>query len=233
MNDNRQQFAFAFFLVIAVIAVFAALSGDGLEITSDDRDDSSQDACLRTPDGRIICPNRDPRRKHGGPLVYGVPSVGDGCEGIAPNLLDLPPELRTPNYAGGSCCHCAHIDVLNWHGFHQQADWWRRNHSGGFSVSGGARIMESLGLRYAYTTTGDERLLEWCSRNGHGAAIHYYPSHAITFRGYANGYAYLCDNNRTKTLIKVEKQTFIRNWKGYGGCALTLVYSPSPPVAWR
>jgi hypothetical protein len=36
---------------------------------------------------------------------------------VAANLLDLPPDLRTHNYAGGSCCHCAIQDVLRWHGF--------------------------------------------------------------------------------------------------------------------
>jgi len=235
VNDRNQagQAVFVVLLVVAIIAVFSLFAGDGIEMTDDSPDDSKQDACFRTRDGKLVCPNRDPRRQAGGPLTQNVPIVGDECEGIAANLLDLPPELRTRNYAGGSCCHCAHIDVLNWHGFHEQADWWRANHSGGFSVSGGARIMERLGLRYAYTTNGDERLLEWASRNGHGAAIHYYSSHAITFRGYAHGYAYLCDNNRPGTLIKVEKSEFIRRWKGYGGCALTIVYSPSPPVPWQ
>lgn len=220
-------------MALAVAAFALTMFGDSDSGKAEPDPHADRDACLRTPDGRWVCPNRDPKRKAGGPFTVNVPKVGDECEGIAWNLLDLPVELRQKNYAGGSCCHCAHQDVLHWHGFHEEAEWWRQNHSGGFSVSGGARIMDQLGMAYAYTTRGDERLLEWASRNGHGAAIHYYPSHAITFRGYANGYAYLCDNNRTGTLIKVEKNEFIRNWRGYGGCALTIVYSPHPPIEWK
>lgn len=157
--------------------------------------------------------------------------VEDAAEGVAPNLLDLPPELRTKNYyKDGSCCHAAIQDVLKWHGFYELARWWRQNYYGAFGVSSGARVMDRLGLQYVCTTNGDERLLEWCSRNRHGAAIHYYRRHAITFRGYADGYAILCDNNRTHQLIRVPKATFIQRWKGYGGCAITVVYSPAPPI---
>ena len=230
--SNRNQAA-ALWLLVAVVVLACWLLATDDPGKADPDPHADADACYRTPDGKLVCPYRDPKRKEGGPLTVNAPIVGDECEGIAWNLLDLPIELRQKNYAGGSCCHCAHQDVLHWHGFHEQAEWWRANNSGGFSVSGGARIMERLGLRYAYTTRGDVRLLEWASRNGHGAAIHYYPNHAITFRGFADGKAYLCDNNRTKTLIEVEKNEFIRRWKGYGGCALTLVYSPSPPIAWR
>ena len=169
------------------------------------------------------CPVRDAR-------AFAAVLVEDAAEGVAPNLLDLPPELRSRNYAGGSCCHAAIQDVLRWHGFHELAAWWRQNYSGAFGVSSGVQVMERLGLRYAYTTRGDERLLEWCSRNRHGAAIHYYTGHAITFRGYAGGYAILGDNNRPHQLIRVPKQTFIQRWKQYGGCALTVVYSPTPPI---
>jgi hypothetical protein len=151
---------------------------------------------------------------------------------VAANLLDLPPELRCHNYGNGSCCHCAIQDVLRWHGFHGTADWWHDNLSGAYSVDEGARELERLGFRYAYTVTGDEAFLEWCSRNHHGAAIHYYPSHAITFRGYQDGYAILQDNNHPDDVVRVPKATFIENWKGYGGRALSVVYSPYPPRPW-
>ena len=234
MNQNQTgQAAFVLLLVVTLIGIGALMSGDGITLTDDSPDDSSQDACFRTPDGRWVCPNRDPKRVRGGPLTTNTPTVEDGCEGIAHNLLDLPPELRSRNYAGGSCCHAALQDVLKWHGYFSEADWERANHSGGFSVSGCARTMERLGLDYAYTTSGDVRLLEWASRNGHGAVIHYYSNHAITFRGFHDDAAILCDNNRTGQLIRVPKTEFISRWRGYGGCALTLVYSPMPPVAWQ
>lgn len=224
--ETRNQAGQVAFVLCVALALLAA----GLALTTDDEGragpsgEERYDACFRTPDGRWVCPRRD---------LVRLPTVEDGCEGVAWNLLDLPPELRSRNYAGGSCCHAAIQDVLKWHGFDAEAEWWRANKSGAYSVADGARVMDRLGLRFAYTTRGDERLLEWASRNGHGAAIHYYPAHAITFRGYANGHAWLCDNNRTRQLIKVPKAEFVRRWKGYGGCALSLVYSPSPPLAWR
>jgi len=165
--------------------------------------------------------------------AFGFPSSAFAYQPqVAANLLDLPPDLRTHNYAGGSCCHCAIQDVLRWHGFHGTADWWHENRSGSYSVDEGARELERLGFRYAYTVTGDAEFLEWCSRNGHGAAIHYYPAHAITFRGYDDGYAVLQDNNHPDDLVRVPKDTFLENWKGYGGRALTVVYSPYPPRPW-
>jgi len=187
--------------------------------------DREQSDC---PDGKCPVEQPDPRRPRGGPLTQ--QPVGDLAEGIAPNLLDLPPRLRTRNYAGGSCAHAAIIDLLKWHGMFSKANWWRSSHRGAYGVWDAVQDMERAGLRYAYTTRGDERLLEWASRNGHGAMIHYYYGHAVTFRGYADGYAYLCDNNRTGQLIEIPKDEFIRRWKGYGGRAITLVYSPTPPI---
>ena len=195
-------------------------------------DQPAQDACPVDADGNRVCPANIRKQ-----LVEAFAVVNSGELGtvfdtaeMAPNLIDLPPELRTTNYAGGSCMHAAIQDVLKWHGLNEAADWWRDNLSGGYSVSDGARQLEEMGFQFAYTTDGDEELLEWCSRNRHGAAIHYYTMHAITFRGYADGYAYLTDNNRTQADIKVPKAEFVRNWKSYGGAALTVVYSPAPPV---
>lgn len=218
MSDRRDPFLPLFLLVAAALAMASWLFRAESQ--------SSGNGCRRDAAGRVVY--RQQVRADWGSLAARL--VGDRAEGIGPNLLDLPPSLRATNYAGGSCCHAAIQDVLRWHGFHEAADWWRKNLSGAYSVSDGARQLESLGFRYAYTTTGDETLLDWCSRNRHGAAIHYYPAHAITFRGYVNGYAILQDNNRPNEVIRVPKQTFIRNWKGYGGCALTVVYSPAAPI---
>jgi len=82
--------------------------------------------------------------------------------------VDLPPELRQRNYGGGSCMHASLITILRWQGLDDLADRWRRTYGGAASVSDLARISERLGLRYAWTTTGDERLLEWASRTRTG-----------------------------------------------------------------
>ena len=147
--------------------------------------------------------------------------------------LDLPVELREHNYAGGSCFHAGTISVLRHQNLHQVADYWRANFSGGASVSTITRIAEDIGLRYAYTNIGDPEFLEWCSRTRRGASITYYSRHAITFCGYVGGNAILMDNNRVEKEIKVPKSEFIRNWRGYGGQAFTVVYAPDPPRPWK
>jgi len=194
--------ALALFIAV-LIGCFAGCGGLVIE---------SEQSC--PPSGcPIECPDDQP--------CYVPPKVN--------TLLDLPPSLRTHNYAGGSCAHAGIIDVLKWHGFDAEAAYWRSNHRGAFSVSSGASYMNRKGFRYAYTTKGDADFLEWCSRNRHGAMIHYYSGHAITFRGYENGHAILQDNNRPDKRIRVKKSDFVRRWKGYGGNALTIVYSPAPP----
>lgn len=150
---------------------------------------------------------------------------------VAP--MDLPIELRCENYAGGSCSHAALISVLRWQGLDAIADQWRKTYAGAAGVTDLARHAETLKLRYAYTTRGDEAFLQWASDTRRGAAIHYFPNHAITFCGYdASGQAVLLDNNRVQSYIRVPKGEFVRAWKSYGGCALTVVYQPPPPKPW-
>ena len=144
----------------------------------------------------------------------------------------LPVGLRQKNYAGGSCIHASLISVMRWQEMGQIASWWREHYWGAEDVPGLAQRAAKLNLRYAYTASGDPKFLEWCSATRRGAAIHYYPAHAVTFCGYQRDQAILLDNNRVDQLIRVPKGEFIKRWKGYGGYALTVVYSPAPPKPW-
>ena len=38
-------------------------------------------------------------------------------------VLDLPPEMRTKNWGGGSCVHASTVNLLKWMGQHEMADW--------------------------------------------------------------------------------------------------------------
>jgi len=150
--------------------------------------------------------------------------------------VDLPTELRQANYAGGSCMHASLITILRWQGLDELADYWRRNYSGAASVQDLAAIGNRLGLRYAWTTTGDAAFLEWCSQTRRGAAIHFKPAHACSFFGYVKRggreFAVICDNNHPDRLEYWPKEKFLRAWRSYGGRALTPVYSPWPPRPW-
>lgn len=151
--------------------------------------------------------------------------------------VDLPVQLRQPNYAGGSCMYAAFCDVLRWQGLYDVADHVRQSYRGGQVVSGLAGVCDGLGLKFAFTTEGDESFLAWCSRTRRGAVIHWrvssYSDHAITFCGYDDQQqACLIDNNATKKVKRMPKASFLAEWHRNGGKALTVVYDPYPPRPW-
>ena len=150
-------------------------------------------------------------------------------------VMDLPPALREPNWGGGSCVHASTVMVLRWQGQHDMADWWRANYIGGEYSDRLIKRMEAANLRYAYTVDGDFEFIRWCMRTRRGCGIFYKPNHAICAIGMDERYVYLLDNNdvtrpeRDGTHERVEINDFIRRWRGYGGFAWTVVYTPSPP----
>lgn len=153
---------------------------------------------------------------------------------VAVPPVDLPLALREKNYKGGSCVHASTEMILRWQGMEDLAAWWRQTYAHGEHASGLISKCEKAGLRYAYTTKGEEGFLDWCSRTRRGAVIFYKPSHSICFFGYTpdGKQAILLDNNRIQEHEYVDRETFIRKWKGFGGFALTPVYSPAPPRPW-
>lgn len=147
--------------------------------------------------------------------------------------MDLPVELRTANYGGGSCLYAALESVLRWQGRFAEAAWLRSNYSGAQSVDGLGPLCDRHGLRVAFTVEGDAGFLEWCSRTRRGAAIHFYTAHAVTFCGYDSvGRAVLLDNNAVDHYTRIPKDRFLVSWRGYGGRALTVVYEPAGPRPW-
>lgn len=157
-------------------------------------------------------------------------------------VLDLPYEMRTKNWGGGSCVHASNVNLLKWMGLHEMAEWWRNNYSGGEYDGRLIKRMEAAGLKYAYAYD-DPNFFYWCTRTRRGAGIFYKPSHSINFVGmsYPNpnynnytGAAYLLDNNYTSYpevhghYEIVEWNRFIQQWRGFGGFAWTLIYDPPP-----
>lgn len=154
------------------------------------------------------------------------------CPTVVESLADVPPQLRQPNYSPfgqGSCVHASTVTILRWQGQYELAAWWKANyHSGEYA----GRLIERLdaaGLKYAYEDDGDIRFLEWCARNRQVAGIFYFPRHAVNLVDFNETHAVLLDNNRTSDYIYIPRAEFIRNWRGYGGFAWTLVYNTPPP----
>ncbi len=137
----------------------------------------------------------------------------------------------------GSCLWRASEDMLSANGLRTEADRWYVRFSGGARIVAGegpvARA-ECEGLRYAYTTAGDERFLEICTQ-AHLAAAIYWPSHsrgfihAIAFYGFdtEDGGAWILDNNHPGETVKIDREKFLAAWRSAGGCALT-VLPPQP-----
>jgi hypothetical protein len=152
---------------------------------------------------------------------------------LVESLADIPPQLRTPNYAPygqGSCVHASTVTLLEWQGQHELAKWWKANYNSGEYANRLINRMEAAGLRYAYTKSGSVEFLEWASRNRMGAGIFYYPRHAVNLVDLNEKEAVLLDNNRVDNYIRVPREEFIENWLGWGGFAWTVCYSPPP--AW-
>jgi hypothetical protein len=154
----------------------------------------------------------------------------------------LESALHNGNYHrgyGGSCAHVGVQDSLTAQGMSWLAADWRRRYGGPAGVGDIRSIAERYNLRYAYTTVGDVRFLQWCSRTRRPACIFYRftrGAHAVTFVGFENGAAVLQDNNRVGKEIHVPTSTFLARWNQYGrecgyraGVAFAVVGTPNPP----
>lgn len=119
-------------------------------------------------------------------------------------------------------------------GEHDYAAYHRRHYRGGESSYGLRRKLDGNKVEYCCTENGDPAFLEWASRSRRGAVIFYYPNHSICFCGYGKSdqgdVAWLLDNNRINAFIAVPKAAFIRNWRGYGGFALTPIAIDGKPL---
>jgi hypothetical protein len=149
-------------------------------------------------------------------------------------ICNLPQPLRVQNYKGGSCVHASTGSDFNWLHEYALQKWWNQTYSSGESYNGLTSKLRKNKIPFYDTANGDVQVLEKCSAERRMATIFYYPSHSINFCGFQDGYAYLLDNNNTGVWIRVQRETFIRNWKGYGGVAVVpLIGSPAPPLPWR
>ena len=148
-------------------------------------------------------------------------------------IMNLPLEARQKNYGTGGSCVCAStISCLRWQGRDDLADKVRSSCAGGQSSQSLNAKLERLGIRYAYTVSGDVSFLEWACRTRRGSGIGFYSSHYVNLVHLDATRAVLLDNNRVGKYITMTRAEFLRRWRQqYGGWACTVVYSPAPPVA--
>lgn len=186
--------------------------------------------CYPCPDGHCPCARSQASFGKGlKPQAFAWATAGQEVP-----AMDLPLQLRQHNWGGGSCVHASTVMCLRWQQQFAWADYWRETYSGGESLGGLTNKLDSNGLRYAFTDSGDPAFLDWATRTRRGAVIFYFPNHSICFVGHhltaAGDEAWLLDNNREDHFLQVPWNEFVKNWKGYGGVALTPIYVPPPPV---
>lgn len=144
--------------------------------------------------------------------------------------MNLPISLQERNYAGGSCVHASTEMCLRWQGLHEVAAWWRDAYSGGESFNGLTSKLDASGLKWAGTADGDVSYLDWACRTRRGAVIFYKPNHSICLVHFDEQWAGVLDNNNIGHIEYIDRDTFIRNWRGFGGVAVTPVYTPTAPL---
>jgi hypothetical protein len=155
-------------------------------------------------------------------------------------VVNIPQKLRQQNWpstAGeGSCVIASSISHLHWQDQSDVATKLRSRYSGGQTATSIRNIWKNERIPFVYTESGDPSFMEWASASGRGAICWFLPSHCQTFVGFSKEdgveYAYLLDNNRINQFTKLTKREFLRAWRGYGGFAMTALFSPSPPLPW-
>lgn len=177
-----------------------------------------------------------------------VIDVGGQDKGIAPAprkeypTVNLPLSLRQQNWLGnkgeGSCVHATMINLFRWQGRYWMAAHWRQTYGNGESAdatwdprSNLADKLTREGVRFAYTTDGDEAFLRWAcgTRRGCGVTV-LGGRHMVALVHYDDEWAGILDNNDISQIIWVPRETFLAEWKNSNGWAVTPVYTPAPPL---
>jgi hypothetical protein len=168
------------------------------------------------------------------------PSRPNLVPGIAPPeeqpVANLPDSLRPHNWGGGSCVHASLIYQLQWCNETEVAQLWRNVFSGGETANGIRGKLDKAGFDYRFTERADPAFLDWVTATRRSALIWYFPNHCVAFVGWGRvenrEVAILNDNNRPGHFITIPKQTFLRNWRDYGGFGLSILNPPAPPIPW-
>jgi hypothetical protein len=156
-------------------------------------------------------------------------------------VANLPKELHVRNWVdrggSGSCVHASTLFVLNWQGEYERAKQWRKTYAGGETAQSITNYYKRSGMPFACTLNGDPAFLVWVTETRRAAIVWWKPSHCCAFVGISvidgKEYAIIQDNNRPGTFEKTPLDVFIRQWRGYGGFACTLLLSPpQSPVPW-
>ena len=155
----------------------------------------------------------------------GVPGV------VERPTVNLPLSLRQENWGSGSCVHAAIVSLFRWQGRFNMATRWRQVYSGGEDPQGAAEKLDKEGVRYAYTTAGEVKFLEWALRTRRGCGVTVMGgAHFVTLVHLDSKVAILLDNNSIEKYQTVTREAFLAEWRSSNGWALTVLYAPAAPL---
>jgi hypothetical protein len=149
-------------------------------------------------------------------------------------VVNVPLELRQHNWTvqgNGSCTWASLISLLRWQGRYNTADWVRQNCGGGEWSADMAKTLDGANVRYAYTTSGDVKFLEWACRTRRGCGITIMGgAHMVALVHLDDKWAALLDNNNVAEYRWVPRESLLAEWRASDGWAITPVYTPAAPL---
>lgn len=160
-------------------------------------------------------------------------------------VANIPKSLRQTNWAdsrgSGSCVIASSCSAFQWINRPELVKLFRTQYAGGQTESSIKAKWRANRIPFVCTETdaehGDPAILEWATKTRRAAIIWYFPNHCVTFVGFGlwdgREVAWLLDNNRVGQFIPIDKQTFIRNWRSYGGFAAIPLEHPVPARPWQ
>jgi len=149
--------------------------------------------------------------------------------------VNVPLDMRQSNWLGsqreGSCVHASMISLFRWQGRYNTADYWRKTYGNGEWPEDLATKFNREKIRYAYTTNGDVRFLEWACRTRRGCGITVMGgAHMVALVHLDAQWAAILDNNSVSKYRWVPRETLIAEWKASHGWAVTPIYTPAAPL---
>lgn len=149
--------------------------------------------------------------------------------------VNVPVGMRQSNWLGsqreGSCVHASMISLFRWQNRLNTADYWRRTYGNGAGPEDLAAKFDREKIRYAYTTDGDVRFLEWACQTRRGCGITVMGgSHMVALVHLDAKWAAVLDNNSVSKYRWVPRETLIAEWKASHGWAVTILYTPAAPL---
>lgn len=152
---------------------------------------------------------------------------------------NLPVRLRYRNWVppgvhnkwNGSCVVAATCDSLTWQGKPEVARRLRARYAGGQYPSGWNRILESEGIKYAYTFNRQNvEFLERACRTRRGCCVALDgQAHMVYLVDMTASQVCIMGVNFPEKLTWMDREKFLQDWFTSNSWAFTPVYTPTSP----